>query len=212
MSEGKILGRVQAVATILSVVAAATAYVICGNIQTTHSQQSVPFRPFDCNAPPAVSDCGDPPKPDGLYRLKSGAKLSDGRDLCINVDTDSGQYQQLDCRDVPSSQFFFSTGRRPDHCYRIEQERNGGRETDSNVAGVGFNQIKASCRAAILSVQWQLVAAPGGFFRIKNEQTGRCITAGTDNPNDNHLSPTGPITTRPCQKEAITNQLWMLFK
>jgi Cytolethal distending toxin A/C domain len=179
-------------------------------VRVAQGQGSVKLRPLNCNAAPAISDCGSPqPKPDGLYMLKSKAKLSDGRDLCIDVDPGTGRYQQLDCRkSVPSRQFYFSTGKRPDHCYRIEQERLGGRETATNMVGIGFNQVDSTCRAAVLEVQWQLVAAPGGFFQIKNEQEGLCITAGSDG-----LSPTDPITTRPCPANAhpANNQLWMLF-
>lgn len=159
-----------------------------------------------CNLPPAVKDCGAPPKPDGLYRLMAAVKLSDGRDLCIDVDTGSGRYQQLDCRDVPSSHFFFSTGKRPDHCYRIEQERLGGRETASSVTGIGFNQIDTTCRPAILGLQWQLKPVPAwaGYFWIKNEQTGQCIDA-----DRNSLNPAGQITPQACQ--AFGNQFWKLF-
>jgi hypothetical protein len=160
-----------------------------------------------CNVLPKVPDCGNPPKPDGLYRLKSRAQLKDGRDLCLDVDTGSGRYQQLDCRNVPSSHFFFSTGGRTDHCYRIEQERLGGRETASDVTGIGFNQLDPTCRPSILGVQWQLVPVPRmpGFFQIKNEQTGQCIDA-----DNNNLTPAGLITPQACQ--AVTNQFWMLFK
>lgn len=160
----------------------------------------------NCNRAPAVRDCGTPPKPDGLYRLKSKAKLSDGRDLCINVDTGSGRYQQLDCRDVPSSKFFFSTGGRADHCYRIEQERSGGRETNDVVQGVGINQLDLACRVAALQIQWQLKPVPNvpGFFWIKNEVSGECIDADA-----NHLEPAGIISPQACQ--ALNNQYWTLF-
>lgn len=176
-------------------------------LYTSQPQQSVPIRPVICNPAPAVRNCGNPPKPDDLYRLRSKAKLSDGRDLCIDVDTGSGRYQQLDCRDVPSSHFFFSTDGRPDRCYRIEQERSGGRETTSGVTGVGINQVDLTCRAAALGIQWQLVPVPNvpGFFWIKNEQTGQCIDA-----DNNRLEPAGLITPQQCQ--SANNQFWMLFQ
>ena len=157
-----------------------------------------------CNVAPAVEDCGSPPKPEGLYRLKSAAKLSDRRDLCLDANGDGG-YRQLDCQNIPSSHFYFSIGGRPDHCYRIEQERLGGRETTSSVHGIGFNQLDSTCRPAILGVQWQLVTVPGwpGYFWIKNEQTGQCIDA-----DRNALRPGGLITPQACQ--AFSNQFWTL--
>ena len=177
-----------------------------------------------CKTAPKVADCGNPPKVDGLYRLKSRAKLKDGRDLCLDVDTGSGRYQQLDCRNVPSSQFFFSTGGRPDHCYRIEQQRLGGRETTvfggpdatifpptrGDIAGVGFPEVDVNCRATLLGIQWQLVRVPNlpegqEFFQIKNEQTGQCMDA-----DRNNLTPGDLITPQACQ--AFDNQFWMLFK
>jgi len=79
---------------------------------------------------------------------ESRAKLSDGRDPVLTLTLGVGGINRLDCRDVPSSHFFFSTGGRPDHCYRIEQERSGGRETTSGATGVGINQVDLTCAAA----------------------------------------------------------------
>jgi hypothetical protein len=91
----------------------------------------------------------------------------------------------------------------------MEQERNGGRETDSKVMGVGFNQLDTTCRPAILSVQWQLVPVPGfpGYFWIKNEQTGQCIDA-----DRNNLTPGGIISPQAFQAcPHCDNQFWKLF-
>jgi hypothetical protein len=185
------------------VVFVATALGIATKMQA--QGPTVPRRAVECRPGPVVANCGAPPVQDGRYRLKSAAKLSDGRDLCLNVATQNGKYQQFDCSNVDSSHFYFAH-QNADQCYRMEQERSGGRETHAGVGGIGIDQVDLTCPPSAREIQWQLLPVPDkpGYYWIKNQQTGKCIDA-----DNSDLKVGGKITPQSCKP--ISNQFWTLF-
>ena len=159
----------------------------------------------NCDPNAAVPNCGAPPVQNGLYMLKSATKFPSGEEICLNVNTENGTYQQFNCFDVPSSRFYL-TAMFPDQCYRFEQEHSGGRETNQNIQGVGIVQVNLNCASEVRSLEWQLVPVPSkpNYYQIKNHQTAKCIDVDLQ-----HLERGGIVSPQTCQ--ARDNQYWILF-
>src|SRR5687768_14200223 len=74
-----------------------------------------------CHADPAVRNCGSPGfQPGTNYQFKSVARFRDGRAICMDVSTENGTFQQMDCRSVRAQQFQVGS---PDSagCFPLQQ-------------------------------------------------------------------------------------------
>lgn len=171
-----------------------------------------------CHAQPGISNCGNPGFAPGTnYQFKSVARFRDGRAICIDVATESGTFQQLDCRSVRAQRFQIGS---PDSagCFPLQQAdgkivlpEHPGRSSDDPdryaVFGAGMPNNIAECPTLGHGYHWQLIpvtrpGVPSGTFMVKNRVTGRCIDADGSNRTER-------VKTLDC-RPGIPNQEWTI--
>jgi hypothetical protein len=136
--------------------------------------------------------------------------------VCLDIDTGSGRFHQLECRGTNAQKFYIGNAD-ANACVQIFQERLGGRlfmprkdeDTFSEMLGFGADPVvPAGCRIRAAKVRWSLRPVPSAgahVYQIVNQATGACLQAVI---NDGRPQRDGVVNTIGCA--AVPNQYWKL--
>lgn len=186
-------------------------------VSGTFYQELLPPPGTSCpNTPSAVGNCASSPITAGYYRLRSRINFwRDGHPLplCVDIRTQDGRFQQLDCRGV-DEQSFYINGPDAQGCYTLRTSSNllvriqKNDDTKSDIDAIAASQIPPNCAFLTDKTRWQIAPIEGipSAYRIKNKARGLCFDV-----DGNSVGPTGIVQGLDCRSvEPWANQDWYL--